>query len=93
MNFIWDDSKAAINWKKHKVRFEEAKTVFYDPLAKITEDPDHSDSENRSILFGHSQKSRLLFVVHIYFDEEDTVRIISARKATKREKKDFEELE
>ena len=92
MKFIWDTKKARANRIKHNVTFEEATTVFYDPLAKIADDPDHSDSEDRFILIGHSQKRNLLFVVHIYREEDDTIRIISARKATKAERIDFEEL-
>ena len=92
MTFRWDPKKAKANLKKHKVSFEEAVGVFYDPLAKFGHDPDHSDEEDRSILIGHSQKSNLLFVVHVYRDDTETIRIISARKATKKEIKDFEEL-
>ena len=72
--------------------FDEAVTVFYDPLAKVGHDPDHSDEEDRYILIGHSLKSNLLFVVHVYQEDKDTIRIISARRATKRETKDFEDL-
>jgi uncharacterized DUF497 family protein len=92
MKFAWDSKKASENIKKHKVSFDEAVTVFYDPLAKIADDPDHSDSEDRFLMIGHSHNVNLLIVVHVYKEEKDTIRIISARKATKREKKDFEEL-
>lgn len=92
MKFLWDNKKAIANIKKHKISFEEAITVFYDPLAKIADDPDHSDNEERYILIGQSQKLNLLIVVHVYKEDDDTIRIISARIATKREKKDFEEL-
>jgi len=92
VKFVWDTGKAKANWRKHKVTFEEATTVFYDPLAKITDDPDHSDLENRFILIGHSQKRNLLFVVHVYSEGENIIRIISARKATKQERRDFEDL-
>lgn len=92
MNFSWNPQKAKDNLKKHKVSFEEAVTVFYDPLAKVTDDPDHSDKEDRFLLIGYSQKSHLLFVVHVYKEDDETIRIISARKATKKEKKDFEEI-
>lgn len=92
MKFSWDSKKAGLNQKKHKVSFEEASTVFFDPLAKLASDPDHSKGENRMILIGHSQKSNLLFVVHIYKAEDDVIRIISARKATKKEKKNYEQL-
>jgi uncharacterized DUF497 family protein len=92
MNFSWDPKKAKANLEKHKVSFDEAVTTFYDPLAKVGHDPDHSDEEDRYILIGHSQKSHLLFVVHVYRDESENIRIISARKATKKEMKDFQEL-
>ena len=92
MQFTWDPKKAVANLKKHKVSFEEAITVFYDPLAKIAPDPEHSIDEDRSILVGHSSTHSLIFVVHVYKKSEDTIRIISARLATKRERKDFENL-
>jgi uncharacterized DUF497 family protein len=92
MKFDWDPKKAEFNLKKHKVSFEEATTVFFDDLAKITFDPDHSDDEHRQILIGHSHNRRLLFVIHVSIEEKNTIRIISARKATKRERKDFENL-
>ena len=92
MKFDWDPKKAEFNLKKHKVSFEEAMTVFFDDLAKITFDPDHSEDEHRQILIGHSHNRRLLFVIHVSIEERNTIRIISARKATKRERKDFENL-
>lgn len=92
MKFEWDEQKAKINVLKHHISFEEAATVFYDPMAKITYDPDHSNIENRFILVGHSQKSRLLVVIHLVKDEQNIIRIISARKATKKEKREFEEI-
>jgi uncharacterized DUF497 family protein len=92
MKFIWDPKKASENIKKHKVSFDEAVTVFYDPLAKITDDPDHSNDEERFLMIGHSSKQHLLMVIHVYREENETIRIISARKATKKEKKDFEEI-
>mgnify|MGYP000855311782 CR=1 FL=1 len=92
MDFNWDPKKAILNKQKHNITFEEAVTVFFDPLAKIATDPDHSSNENRYILIGHSRKQNLLFVVHLYKEKTDSIRIISARKATKKEKKDFQEL-
>lgn len=92
MKFVWDDKKAELNLRKHKVSFEEASTVFFDPLAKLAFDPDHSKNENRMILIGHSQRSNLLFVVHVCKDDGETIRLISARKATKNEKRDYEQL-
>ena len=73
MEFIWDSEKAKSNLKKHKISFEEAVTVFYDPLARITDDPDHSIEEERLIIIGYSQKSNLLFVVHVYKESELSV--------------------
>ena len=93
MNFVWDPSKAKSNFQKHRVSFAEAVTVFYDPLAKIASDPDHALEEERFILIGHSKKNHLLFVVHVYRSNGDTIRIISARKATKKESRDFRDME
>lgn len=92
MDFSWNSKKAKENLKKHKVSFEEAKTVFYNSSAKITYDPDHSKDEDRYILIGYSQSSLLLFVVHVYKESDEIIHIISARKATNHERKDFEEL-
>jgi len=83
MKFDWDPRKSEINFKKHKISFEEASTVFFDELAKIAYDPDHSEDEHRQILIGYSLNRRLLFVVHIAYEEKNIIRIISARKATK----------
>lgn len=92
MDFKWDTAKDKTNQQKHGISFEEASTVFYDPFAKLGHDPDHSDQEDRFILIGHSRKNHLLFVVHVYKESAGTIRIISARKATKKEKSDFENL-
>ena len=90
LKFEWDQDKAASNLKKHKVSFDEASTVFDDPLAKIFADEDHSVDEHREIIIGHSVVRRLLVVC---FAErvEDLIRIFSARLATRREHKDYEE--
>jgi len=90
VKFEWDDDKAKANLKKHKVSFDEASTVFGDPFAKIFHDEGHSAQENREILVGHSLFSRLLLVS---FTERgrDLVRIISARVATKNERRAYEE--
>ncbi len=85
MEFTWDEAKAAINLQKHKVSFEEAKTVFDDEEALFMSDPDHSDKEERFILLGMSTLLRLLVVCHCYRENDDVIRIISARKATKNE--------
>ena len=87
--FEWDPAKAEDNWKKHGVAFEEALTVFADPLARIFGDQDHSTDETREIIVGHSEKQRLLLV---YFTERAAkVRIIGARSATKHERQDYEQ--
>ena len=90
VKFEWDGDKAASNVTKHGVTFDEASTVFGDPLAVIFDDEEHSLDEIREIIIGHSILERLLLVS---FTErgEDIVRIISARKATKRERKDYEQ--
>jgi len=92
MRFEWDSVKASSNLKKHRVSFDEATTVFRDPLARIVDDPDHSREERREIAVGHSMLNRLLFV---FFTERElgTVRIFSARAATRSERKDYEERE
>jgi uncharacterized DUF497 family protein len=92
MDFKWDSQKAKANLSKHGVSFEDASTVFYDPFAKLGHDPDHSADEERYILIGHSQKNNLLFVIHVYKENENTIRIVSARKATRNEKRNFEDL-
>jgi uncharacterized DUF497 family protein len=88
--FEWDKRKAVANLSKHKVSFEEAQTVFYDPLACIFDDEWHSTDEPREIIIGHSNSNRLLLVC---FTERNPglVRIISARRANKRERRDYEE--
>ena len=82
--FSWDTRKAATNLKKHGVSFDEARTAFYDENARLIDDPDHSDDEERFILMGMSFKLRLLVVCHAYRVGSE-IRIISARKATKPE--------
>jgi uncharacterized DUF497 family protein len=85
--FQWDPKKEALNQEKHGVSFEEAKSVFYDESAKLIHDPDHSEDEDRFILLGFSSTLRLLVVCHCFRENESTIRIISARKATKSEAK------
>ena len=82
--FEWDDDKARSNEQKHGITFEEASTVFGDPLAVIFDDPEHSDEEPREIVVGYSNHSRLLIVSFTH--REPAVRIISARRATPRER-------
>ncbi|MEK7408852.1 MAG: BrnT family toxin [Acidobacteriota bacterium] len=89
MKFEWDPKKAATNVFNHEVSFEEALTVFADPLARIFDDEDHSIDEQREIIVGHSARLRLLVVC--FSAREDIVRIFSARRATKRERLDYEE--
>jgi hypothetical protein len=87
--FEWDRRKAAANRAKHGVAFEEALTVFRDPLGRIHADPRHSTSEPREILIGHSFRGRLLVVV--FTDRHGTIRLISVRQATPSERRDYEE--
>ena len=87
--FEWDEKKATVNRRKHRVSFEEASTAFGDPLSITIEDPHHSENENRLILIGKSEVFSTLVVVHI--EKRETIRIISARKATNKEKKLYEE--
>lgn len=85
LSFAWDEHKNEINQKKHKISFEEAKTVFYDEDALLIDDPEHSEEEERFIILGQSQKANLLVVCHCYRTSDTVIRIISARKATKTE--------
>ena len=86
--FEWDDAKALENLKKHGVSFSEASTVFADPLSRTIPDPLHSEEEGRFVIVGESTLQHALIVVHTYRGE--TIRIISARSATARERKDYE---
>ena len=90
VEFSWDDSKAISNQKKHAISFEEAKTVFYDDNARVIHDPDHSIDEDRFIILGMSSFFRILVVVHCYRDSDTNIRIISARKASKIESKQYQ---
>jgi len=89
MEFEWDPNKAVKNINKHGVSFNEAATVFGDPLSMTFPNPDHSIQENRFIIIGLSSSERLLVVAHTY--KKNRVRIISARKATHHERKYYEE--
>ena len=91
ITFEWDENKNSINKKKHKISFEEAKTVFYDSNALLISDPEHSSDEDRFILLGLSKNLNLLVVCHCYRCSETVIRIISARKATKNETKQYNE--
>ncbi len=92
INFSWDNDKAQKNLVKHKISFEEAKTVFGDENARLVFDPDHSEDEERFLLLGLSYKLKILTVVHCYKDNENNIRIISARKSTKKEEKQYKEF-
>ena len=89
MIYEWDPKKAQSNLRKHRVSFEEAASVFLDPLATTYPDPDHSDEEYREITVGSSAKQRVIFLFHT--QRKDRIRMIGARKATARERKQYEE--
>ncbi len=89
MKFEWDENKAAVNLSKHGISFEEARTVFDDPLYLDLYDPDHSDQEDRYIIVGESQQGNLLIVS--YTERADFIRLISARKVTRMEREVYEE--
>lgn len=89
MQFEWNSLKATANLKKHGVSFEEAKTVFDNPLAVIFDDEAHSIGEQREIIIGHSRQNRLLLVA--FTERFGNVRIISVRLATRQERKDYEQ--
>jgi hypothetical protein len=91
LRFEWNPDKAAKNLDKHGISFEEAKTVFSDERAVLFDDPDHSMDEDRFLILGISQNLRLLIVSHCLREGGDVIRIISARKATRREEKQYEE--
>lgn len=86
--FEWNPKKASTNARKHRVSFEEARTAFADPLGRVIDDPEHSDNEQRAILIAYSARSRLLFIS--FTDRGDKLRILSARRATKRERQKHE---
>ncbi|HEY9619394.1 MAG TPA: BrnT family toxin [Crinalium sp.] len=89
MQFEWDDNKAASNLAKHEVSFEEAKTVFDDPLYVDFYDPDHSEDEERYLIVGESNKGRVLIVS--YTERGNSIRLISAREVTRTEREAYEE--
>ncbi len=90
LKFEWDERKNRLNQKKHGVSFNEAETVFIDEFGRLIPDPDHSNDEDRFILIGMSFRFRLLIVCHCERNA-DIIRIISARKAEKHERKQYEE--
>ena len=89
LRFEWDLKKAQLNRRKHGVSFEEAETVFEDDFAILIDDPDHSDQEDRFVLLGLSASLRILVVSHTYRKADDLIRIISARKATRKEREAY----
>jgi uncharacterized DUF497 family protein len=90
LHFEWDPKKAAANQKKHGVSFDEARTVFFDERAKLIDDPDHSESEDRFVLLGLSGTLRVILVCHCYRGEGNVIRIISARKASPYETRQYD---
>ena len=89
MTFEWDARKAAANFTKHAIAFEDAATVFLDPLATTFPDPDHSTEERREITIGYTMKGHLVFVSHC--ERRKRIRIISARPTTRTEREQYEE--
>ena len=89
LKFEWDAKKELSNLRKHGISFEEAKTVFFDENAKLIDDPNHSEEEERFILLGLSHSLRMILVCHCYRSDDNLIRIISARKATARESRAY----
>ena len=92
LTFSWDDKKISANQRQHGVSFEEAQTVFFDEYAIEFEDLDHSEIEDRFLLLGLSQKLRVLVICHCFRKSESEIRIISARRATKKEQKVYSKV-
>lgn len=92
LRFDWDPIKARTNIEKHGVTFEEATTVFLDEAAILFDDPDHSEDEERFLLLGISSSAKMMIVCHCYRGEDEIIRIISARKATKKEEKQYNDI-
>jgi uncharacterized DUF497 family protein len=91
-SFEWDPLKAKENLRKHRVSFDEARTAFYDENARLIDDPEHSDDEERFILMGISDKLRVLVVCHCYRESDAVIRLISARRANVSERAQYEEF-
>ena len=89
LGFAWDPHKAAANFRKHRVSFHEARTAFADPLGRVVDDPRHSMGEERNVLLGSTERGRLVAVM--FTERAETIRIISARLVTRRERIDYEE--
>ena len=92
IGFAWDIDKNRENKRKHGIDFEEASTAFADENARLKHDPDHSQDENRFILLGFSAKLSVLVVSHTYLSDGKQIRIISARKATRKEREQYEQF-
>ncbi len=90
LKFEWDETKNKLNRNKHGIWFEEAQSVFDDVIGRVFHDPEHSNEEDRFVVIGMSSTARLLIVAHCYRDSDSIIRIISARKATKKEAKFYE---
>jgi uncharacterized DUF497 family protein len=91
LRFEWDERKNRSNKKKHGVSFEEARSVFLDENARLIDDPDHSEDEDRFVLMGISEVLRVLLVCHCYRQDGDVIRIVSARRADPEERSSYEE--
>lgn len=91
LRFEWDEAKNRQNRSKHGIWFEEARSVFDDPASRVFFDPEHSENEDRFLIVGMSYVARILVVAHCYREADSIVRIVSARKATKKEVKFYEE--
>ncbi|MGB5623799.1 MAG: BrnT family toxin [Gammaproteobacteria bacterium] len=92
LRFEWNDRKEKENLKKHGIAFQEAKSAFLDENARVIADPEHSEDEDRFVLLGLSIKLRLLVVVHCYRENDQLIRIISARKADRSERRQYSEF-
>ena len=91
LSFEWDENKNEINKKKHGISFETAQEVFYDDNAILFDDPDHSVGEERFLIIGMTRSLKVCIVSHCYRDQANVIRLISAREATKHERKTYEE--
>jgi uncharacterized DUF497 family protein len=89
LRFDWDERKNRANQTKHGISFGEARTAFYDENARVAPDPDHSGDEDRFVLMGLSTALRILVVCHCYRESDELIRIISARKATRKEQGEY----
>ena len=92
IEFQWDEAKNISNQQKHNVSFEEAQSVFYDPYARVLADAQHSEEEERFIILGLSARLHVLIVCHCYRENEEIIRIISARKANRSETAQYNRL-